>query len=182
MITAVIHLRPLIIPPEQFAAKFADAGWTGEARDIGTAPVDEHVGWNVLRSFNGLHVHPDSSDGIECATNDIHFQHVTPLCDRAEKWQSLLETQFIGIALTHKKYCVLWIANDGSVFTSDDITDIFGFVGHDIHVAIRNELMGIRSRPLMENNETVLNYYGEDYNRGDPRLFDWQNYAAISGG
>jgi len=135
-----------------------------------------------LTSFDGIHVHPDSSDGIECATNDIQFQNVAPLCERAEKWQSLLKTRFVGIAFTHKQYCVLWIAIDGCVFTSNDITDIFGFVATDISVAIHNELVGIRNRPLMDDDETVLNYYGEDYNRGDPRLFDWHKHSAKNGG
>ena len=162
--------------------KFADAGWTGEPRGFGVPTGDDHIGWDVLNSFDGLHVHPDSSDGIECATNDIQFQLVSPLCERAEKWQSLLRTRFVGVAFSHKQYCVLWIAADGCVFTSNDITDVFGFVGADISVAIQNELTGIRSRPLMADDETVLNYYGDDYNRGDHRLFDWQSHLAKSGG
>jgi len=182
VIVTVIRLSHLIIPPEQFAAKFADAGWSGEPRDLDAPSGDAHIGWSVLRSFNGFHVHPHSSDGIECATNDIEFQNVAPLCERAEKWQSLLRTRFVGIAFTHKQYCVLWIANDGCVFTSNDITDVFGFVGADIGVAITNELTGIRNRPLMDAGDTVLNYYGDDYNRGDPRLFDWPTYAAKNGG
>lgn len=72
----------------------------------------------------------------------------------------------------------MWVATDGAVFTSNDITDVFGFVGSDIIAAIRNALMGIRNQPLLNDNESMLNYYGDTYNRGDSHLFDWHLYAS----
>lgn len=168
----------MIVPPDELKANFTRAGWTGEPRDVNQPSNDNHVGWKVLRAFNGLHVHPDSTSGLECAANDVHFQNVTPLCEVAEKWQTLLNTRLMGIAFTHKRYAVLWIASDGFVFTSNDITDVFGFVGKNIGIAIRNEMTGIRGNPLMADDESILSYYGDDHHRGDSRLFDWHSYAS----
>lgn len=172
----------MIKPPLEFETQFITAGWTGDSR--GFPPSfnhHNHVGWDILDSFNDIHIHPESSTGLACATNDIHFQLVQPLCTGAERWQSILHTEFIGVAFTHQQYCVLWVATDGAVFTSNDITNVFGFVGSDIRVAIRNELMGIRNQPLMNDDESVLTYYGDAYNRGDSRLFDWHLYASQNG-
>lgn len=148
----------MIKPPSEFEAQFIAAGWTGDSRGFSPSLNHHHVGWDILDSFNDIHIHPESSSGLECAAGHIHFQLVQSPCACVERWQSILHTEFIGVAFTHKQYCVLWVATDGAVFTSNDITDVFGFVGLDIMVAIRNELIGIRSQPLMNDDESVLNY------------------------
>lgn len=172
----------VFIPPKEFELMFTAAGWSGDSRIVDKTYRDNHVGWDVLESYNGIHVYPKSSAGLECASGDIHFQWVRPICKQVEKWQTLLNTRFMSVAVTHRQYSVLWIATDGAVFASNDITDVFGFVGPDITVAIRNELSGIRNQPLMRDDESTLSYYGDNYNRGDSRLFDWHIYAAKNGG
>ncbi|MEO1530292.1 MAG: SUKH-3 domain-containing protein [Planctomycetota bacterium] len=155
---------------------FATAGWHSDWKFV--VPTDnshDHPAFNVLSRFGGLHLKPYADSGVECATADVDIrplEHRSPTVDR---WESHLATTLVGFALASDTYAQLWIAADSRVFASNDVNDCLGYVGDGFNSAIRNVLTGVRHQPLLAPGETGVNYYGEDYHAGDPRVYNWQS-------
>lgn len=169
-----VVICPIMQPPIQFIAAFEAAGWSN-TRHVAVhdaVPVD-HPARELLASFGGLHVFPKSDSGIECGTSDVDFQFVDHRWHVIDEWEKLLAVRLCGVALASKTYEQIWLAADGRVFASNDVTDDFSFVGAEINDAIGNLLSGIRHRPLLLPGETRTMIYGETMLSGDPRIYEW---------
>ncbi|EMI53025.1 SUKH-3 domain-containing protein [Rhodopirellula sallentina] len=154
---------------------FTSAGWHSDWQfDVPTRIPHDHPAFNVLGRFGGLHIKPDTDSGVECATADVDIRPLEHRWPTVDRWQSHLATTLVGFAVASDTYEQLWIASDSRVFTSNDITEYVGYVGDGFNAAMLNLLTGVRHRPLLAPGETGINYYGEDYHAGDPRIYNWQ--------
>ena len=164
----------MFLPPAQFAAHFVAAGWSENRTVTPDARVPrEHPAWELLSSFDGIHITPTTDSGVECATSDIAFRFLADRCNVVSDWESRLGTVLIGVALTSKKYGHLWIAQDGRFFSSNDVTDSFSFVADDFHDCVKNFLTGVWHKPLLAPGETTAMIYGVNLTLGDDRIYDW---------
>ena len=50
----------------------------------------------------------------------------------------------------------------------------FYFEGHTFVEATERILLGRRARPLLEPDQDSVRLYGDEYRRGDPRLYRWE--------
>jgi hypothetical protein len=169
-----------MLPPKEFVTAFESAGWS-HARLVVVhpeVPVD-HPAHDLLACFGGLHVFPESEGGIECETSDVDFQFVEHRLQVVDEWERLLAVRLCGIALASATYEQIWLAGDGRVFATNDLTDQFSFVGAQIDDAIGNLLSGIRRRPLLPPGKIETKIYGETLLAGDPRVYEWN--AKLNG-
>lgn len=112
-----------------------EAGWRSN-RSVpvkGSVPED-HPAWRALSAYGGLHIHPDSDAGIECATSDIDFNSPnTP--PEVTQWSRLLRSNLVPIAEVHRSHGLLCVASDGACYGSSYIHDAFYFEGESLEVA-----------------------------------------------
>ena len=166
-------------PPTEYAFAFVAAGWTESRRIPVVQSVSQsHPAYAILASFGGLHVKPQTERGIECRTADIAFQSVDHRLCIVDEWQDKLGIQFCGVALAAETYEQIWVATDGRVFASNDITDDFFFVAKSMTDAIINLLSGIRHQPLLLLGSSDITIYGETILRHDPRIYQWSHVHA----
>lgn len=163
-----------MLPPSQFITAFEVAGWTSmrHVKVHDDVPLN-HPAHKLLASFGGLHINPLCDRGAECGTSDIMFQYVEHRFECVDEWEKRLAVELCGVALASRTYMQVWLAADGRVFGSNDITDQFCFVGATIDNAIFNLLSGVRVRPLLPPGQTETMMYGDKVQLGDPRLYAW---------
>ena len=158
---------------------FNKAGWhNGWKFEVPDHIPSDHPAYLILHRYGGIHVQPEVVSGFECATADIQFQPLEHRSETVDKWQDLLSTHLIGFGLASKSYEQLWAASDNRIFTSNDVTDDFGFVGDCFNSSILNLLTGVRHRPMLPPGKSGLKYYGENYLNGDPRIYNWTKYVG----
>jgi hypothetical protein len=155
---------------------FTSAGWHPDWQfDVPARIPDGHPAFSVLKRFGGLHIKPETAEGLECAAADVDIRPLDHRWPAVDLWESHLATRLVGFALASDTYEQLWIASDSRVFTSNDITEDVGYVGDCFNTAIHNILTGVRHRPLLAPGKTGVTYYGEDYLAGDSRIYNWQS-------
>lgn len=173
-------------PPEFCIAHFLEAGWySGREMPVETAVPRNHPAFEILQSFGGLVVQP-AKKGVQCATNDIGFQYlpcdeppISPGClwdgnCEIQCWEQILNTRLVSVGWVHRGHGELYVARDGRCFGKSQVHDAFYFEGDDFAVAMTTLLLGYRSRPLLNPEQSEVRLYGETFQNGDARIYDPQ--------
>ena len=160
----------MTVPPA-VVAMFRQAGWHADrAVPVPGCVPPQHPAFAVLTMFGGLRV-GEVGPGENCARSDLVFQFVVDF-DDAPTWSQRLSTVLVGVALVHHEHVELYVDSEGRCFTAS-LNDVFCLAGLSVGDAFEVLLLGRRLRPLLPPGAVSVQAYGEEYGRGDPRLFDW---------
>lgn len=159
------------VPPFSLRALFEQAGWfPGRQVRISARAPKGHPARDILSSFAGLSV-GTSGAGLECAKSDIAFRDQDSEIDVEAQWSSHLGSQLICVGGQHHEHGELFIDSRGRVFGASLIHEAFWLDGETVWDGIENVLRGRRSRPVLHPSQDMVTLYGENYTRGDPRIF-----------
>lgn len=158
------------IPPSSVRSLFEQAGWfPGRRVRISARVPSDHSARAVLSSFAGLRV-GKSGPGLECSASDILFGDRDSEIDVEARWGSCLGVQLICVGAHHNEHGETFIDSRGRVFGASLMHDAFWFAGDSVWSGIESVLRGRRSRPVLHPSQDRVTMYGENYERGDPRL------------
>jgi hypothetical protein len=140
---------------------------------VPVAVPSDHPAFDVLAELGGLTVGKCGA-GIECATSDLAFEWSDFADDTVTWWGQRLRTHLIKVAEYHHVHGELYVDSAERCFSASLVDDNFSFIGDTFGEGVERLLLGKRSRPMLRPNQKSVIFYGEEYRRGDPRIYPWR--------
>jgi SUKH-3 immunity protein len=162
-----------LTPPPEVVFSFERAGWHAGYRlaDQLLMPPS-HPAAQILASFGGLVVRPESKAGAECAAADISFGRLAEQDPLVAEWAALLGTELLGVAECHSGHEALFVATDGRCYGLSYIHTAFYYYGDTFSEAIIRILKGYRAKPMLLPTQSEVTLYGEVFTSTSPSLYD----------
>jgi hypothetical protein len=169
----------LLVPPPEVLSLFERAGWYVNRHVTESLPIPfSHPAAQILASFAGLEVQPESEAGIECATSDINFGPLSEDDSLVAQWAALLETDLVGFAEYHCSHGALYVASDGRCYGLSYIHPAFYYCGSTFSDAIIKILKGYKAKPMLLPNQDEVTLYGETHTTHSPDLYDYKAHSS----
>ncbi len=152
---------------------FLECGWSPHHRMVvpDAIPID-HPAHAVLENFGGIKLLEREQHSEDEPIEEFHFRSLPATSSEIERWAKRLKTTLIGIGDEHNCHGELYMDSRGRCFSNSLIHDCFAFSGESFDDMLLGTLQHRRHRPLLPRFQESVRIYGEEIQRGDPRIWD----------
>lgn len=163
--------------PYEVREWFLECDWTPHYRAAVPDSIPrDHPTYDVLENFGGITLLERNCPLDDEPIREFTFRSFSRTFGHIQLWADRLETTLVGIAEEHNWHAELYMDSEGRCFSDSLIHDCFMFSGASIEDMLIGELQQRRKRALLPPHIASVRIYGEEIQRGDPRIWDYTQH------